>query len=460
MLSGVSLIAVLLLIVVSIVSFIQLKNIISHKNELILGAMNQRLEIEQLRFLDEAKVAHYRGYLWTGNEVFLERYKTADKHFGGKLRRMMDTETDPQEKKTLAEIAKAERQKENALADAFAMKKGRKEFLLHEEFDEKLLPKRAHLANLLKTLAEQVDSEFSTIKEDTEKEATRSIRFLSIYGLIALAILGIATYFSNHLLGRLYLKEHQTSDRLLMANARLEKFSRVVSHDLKEPFRTIGLYVELMKSELAAKADPNTSQYMDFISNACKRANVLIEDLLSFSRSSNAAPKYASVNLNEVLQEVLSNLKASVTEKNAVIETMPLPSLEADRTLLTQLFQNLLANALKFQGGGTARVKVWVKDGKENYQFAIEDNGIGFDPGDGQKIFQPFFRSQTSKAFAGSGIGLGTCKEIVEAHGGKIWAESTLGKGSIFYFELPKKRFIAQKTVRGLGFFLRTPRTV
>jgi PAS domain S-box-containing protein len=241
------------------------------------------------------------------------------------------------------------------------------------------------------------------------------------------------------------LKRHvdevkRTNAELERSNKELEQFAYVASHDLQEPLRVISGYTQLLQRRYADKLDKNANEYIEFAVDGAKRMQNLINDLLAFSRVSSRAKAFAPVDLNEVLRLATANLRATLDETQGRIDSAPLPIVSGDKTQLTQLFQNLLSNALKFHRDGVPPV-IRIDAGKTGAQwtFSVADNGIGISPQYAQKVFVIFQRLHTRDKYPGTGIGLALCKKIVERHGGEIRLESKPNEGTTFIFTLSAK---------------------
>lgn len=235
------------------------------------------------------------------------------------------------------------------------------------------------------------------------------------------------------------------------SNRELEDFAYVSSHDLQEPLRKIRAFGGLLKEEDYDNLSEDGKDYVDRMLNAAERMQNLISDLLDFSRLTTRSKPFEKVDLNMVIDEVLSDLEISIKEKNAKINVGSLPTIEADKTQIGQLFQNLISNALKFQkddqipeisiNSELSQKSKHLSDfpGTKFYLINIEDNGIGFDEKYSNKIFNIFQRLDGQK-YKGSGIGLAICQKIANRHGGEISAKSEIGKGSIFSIKLSEKQ--------------------
>jgi PAS domain S-box-containing protein len=226
-------------------------------------------------------------------------------------------------------------------------------------------------------------------------------------------------------------------EELRRSNEELEQFAYVSSHDLQEPLRMISSYLQLLQRRYQGKLDEKADKYIFYAVDGAARMQNLINDLLEFSRVTTKAREPEPTDSELVLVQVLSNLDLFIKQNKAAVSHDPLPEVMADNTQLAQIFQNLIFNGIKFHSGGTPKILISA-DRKENeWLFSVQDNGIGIDPQYSEKIFEVFKRLHKKEEYPGTGIGLAVCKKIVERHGGHIWVESELGKGSTFYFTLP-----------------------
>ncbi|MBF2063191.1 MAG: CHASE3 domain-containing protein [Calothrix sp. C42_A2020_038] len=223
------------------------------------------------------------------------------------------------------------------------------------------------------------------------------------------------------------------NQELLRSNQELEQFAYVVSHDLQEPLRAVIAFTQLLKARYLESADESVQKYLDTIIDAGKRMHQLIYDLLTYSRVSTRRQNFTLINPNQALNQTLTNLRVAITESKANITCDALPQIVADKTQLVQLFQNLIANAIKFCKK-QPQIHVGVRLENQKYVFSVKDNGIGIKPQYTKSIFEIFRRLHTREEFPGTGIGLAICKKIIELHGGNIWVESIPDIGTTFYF--------------------------
>jgi len=227
----------------------------------------------------------------------------------------------------------------------------------------------------------------------------------------------------------------QTHD-LQRSNEELEQFAYVASHDLQEPLRSIGSYCQLLQRRYKGKLDNDADQFIDFAVEGAKRMQVLINDLLKYSRVGTRGKPFEPTDCNAVFNDAISNLRQAIEESAAVVTSDPLPAVSGDAVQLGQLFQNLIANAIKFRGEAAPKIHVSACEYGDQTVFSVRDNGIGIDARHGERIFQIFQRLHERGKYPGTGIGLAVCKKIVARHGGRIWVESTPGEGSNFRFTL------------------------
>lgn len=231
----------------------------------------------------------------------------------------------------------------------------------------------------------------------------------------------------------------RTNKELAHINKELEQFVYVASHDLQEPLRTISNFSGLIINKYSGKLDTDAVQYMNYIVSGTSKMQNLIKDLLEFSRVGRNVT-FASVNLNNILKEVITDMNSSIQDSKAIISNEILPIIKGSEIKLKQLFQNLISNAIKFSKKNVIpEIQISVKEFETEYLFSIKDNGIGIEQQNIGKLFVFFKRLNNATEYPGTGIGLAICNKIIMLHNGKIWVESKLGEGSTFYFILPKK---------------------
>ena len=228
----------------------------------------------------------------------------------------------------------------------------------------------------------------------------------------------------------------RTADDLARSNKDLEQFAYVTAHDLKEPLRMVTGFMGLLKDHCQGKLDAKSDEYIGFASDAATRMQGLIDDLLAYSRAGRGQLTECT-DVAAVLTRVLQTLSVSIQQSAAVITHDPLPTIASNPLELSQVFQNLIANAITFRRERTPEIHIGAQRQAGGWLFAVRDNGIGIDSQFAERIFLIFQRLHTREQYPGTGIGLAICKKVVERHGGRIWVESQPGEGSTFCFTIP-----------------------
>jgi PAS domain S-box-containing protein len=225
---------------------------------------------------------------------------------------------------------------------------------------------------------------------------------------------------------------------LKSSNDDLVNFAFVASHDLQEPLRMVISFLKLLEKKLGGQLTDTTQKYIDFAVDGAKRMKALIHDLLQYSRIGKNEEAFTKTDLNEMLRYIRRLLSETIAKNRAILTVQPLPEIMANKVLMNELFLNLVTNALKYRGQKYPEIEIGYTEEKEHFTFYVTDNGIGISPEYFNTIFVIFQRLHAKSEYSGTGIGLALCKKIVETHKGKIWVQSALGKGSSFYFTIPK----------------------
>jgi signal transduction histidine kinase len=235
--------------------------------------------------------------------------------------------------------------------------------------------------------------------------------------------------------GRARLQEQAVE--LQRSNADLEQFAYVASHDLQEPLRKVTSFCQALQQRYQGQLDERADQYIHFAVDGAKRMQALISDLLAFSRTGHSTLPDELVEASELVAQARSSLSETIVETGATVSVSELPTVRGDRALLTSVFQNLLANALKFHGSDPPLIRIEANAIDGHWEFSCTDNGIGVDPEYAERIFLIFQRLHAKEAYSGTGIGLAMCRKIVEYHQGRIWLDTSYAAGARIRFTLP-----------------------
>ena len=234
-------------------------------------------------------------------------------------------------------------------------------------------------------------------------------------------------------------QQNRLNRQLADRNRELEEFAYVASHDLQEPLRKLITFGGLLRRDLGDDLPERAGRHLDFIADAAGRMQTLVQDLLALSRAGKSESRRQLVAMDTCIDKALDALQMALEGKGAEIHRDPLPELWCDPTMVTQLYQNLIGNALKFVADSRPSIRLTAEQDGERWVLGVADNGIGIKPEYGEQIFQAFQRLHGRGEYEGSGIGLAVCRKAVEHHGGKIWVESELGRGAHFKFTLPQR---------------------
>jgi PAS domain S-box-containing protein len=227
--------------------------------------------------------------------------------------------------------------------------------------------------------------------------------------------------------------------QLARSNRDLQEFTYIASHDLQEPLRMVSSYTQLVGQRYHGRLDASADEFLTFAEEGAKRMQLLLDALVLYSRVDSRGQPFAPTSMDACLTDALRNLRLAIQEAGATIDVGPLPEVEGDAAQLTQVFQNLVANAIKFRGVAAPRVEIRGRDLGAEVEYAVRDNGIGIPPEYREKVFVIFQRLHRREEYPGTGIGLSVAKKVVERHGGTIGVDAADGGGSVFVFRLPKR---------------------
>jgi signal transduction histidine kinase len=274
-----------------------------------------------------------------------------------------------------------------------------------------------------------VDETLNIIKELDDYYSSRQFTLLK-------------TIYDDYKTIELELKQQQ--EEVVKIAKESQHFAYAASHDLQEPLRMITSYLQIVSNRYKDKLDPEGVEFIGFALDGSARMKNLINGLLEFSRLNNIT-ELKKMNTNATLSSVLESLSFYIKESNAEIKSDDLPELTADPSLIAKLFQHLISNAIKFKNTDPLKINISVEKLDTAYRFAVKDNGIGIPKEYFEKIFVIFQRLHSKNKYPGTGIGLALCKKIVEQHGGTMWVESEVNKGTTFYFTIPFEPVLTKK---------------
>lgn len=283
---------------------------------------------------------------------------------------------------------------------------------------------------------------FRHIIEAIEKigAGNKGVHLENSFAIVELATLGDAFNRMADDLEQNEIRLALQSENLQRSNQELEHFAYMASHDLQEPLRKVTSFAELLAKRYDGQLDETATRYIHFMVDGAQRMHALINHLLAYSRVNTTSREFEDVDCDGLLTSVLDDLQVTIQEADAVITREPLPIVRGDAIQLRQVLQNLVANALKFHGQAPITIHIGAVRSESGWEFFVQDNGIGIEPEQSERIFRMFQRLHAPGEYAGEGIGLAMCKRIVQRHGGHIWVESTPGQGATFRFVLSENK--------------------
>ncbi|HLP35563.1 sensor histidine kinase [Lacibacter sp.] len=293
--------------------------------------------------------------------------------------------------------------------------------------------------NFLSSQLSEKESAFSNALGETARDIKGYLLLVNIF-LILLLLSTIAVYAVKTINNLITIEKElvRKNKELNETNKELEQFTYAASHDLQEPLRMVSSYMDLLQKKYDGQLDEKAQSYIHFAVDGTKRMKTLINDLLNYSRTSITVIEYQEVNVADVINEIKKIFMEDLNEPTAGIFFNELPVIRANNIQISQLFQNLIGNAIKYRSEAPPQIHIAANKTSTHWIFSIKDNGLGIEPKYFEKIFVIFQRLHSNSTHKGTGIGLAICKRIVERHGGEIWLESEKGKGSTFFFSVAR----------------------
>jgi signal transduction histidine kinase len=430
------------------VRFLQLQNLASSLNRL-------------LSLCKDAETGE-RGFLLTGDETYLAPLQQANAWLPGEINLVRTYAKDRPALQRKVERVVALAQKRLAEANQVLDTQRTKGFTAALEVIKSADARRTMdlVRNTVNDLETEINKEQSSYL-DHERTLNRSAFILFIIGTAVMILVLVSLY--NALLhfieGReaaqgelqalnaeLEARIDERTHELKQINEELQQFAYVASHDLQEPLRTITSFTQLLANRYRGKLDEDADEFIGYIVSSSRRMTELINGLLALVRLRKTGQSTTPIAFEEILDEAKASLQAAIRESGAEIQHGSLPALIVDRVQFSQLLQNLISNAIKYRRDETPLIRIEAKRDGSNWIFSVSDNGQGFDQQYAERIFALFQRLH-SREVEGTGMGLSISRKIVERHGGRIWAESTPGVGSTFYFSLPVSLELTRQSI-------------
>ncbi len=426
---------------------------LENDHEKALEYFNRSLNIKKENGDDWGIVGDYIAIGHSHTE--LKQYDAATENLKEALRRAKQNRVRVRVLEAEEALARVYEKTGNIYAEAFTLRNVltlRDSMLTETAVEEMGSRKAAYAMQKKESEIQKLQSEKLIL--EGQQEIARLRWYLGLGAFVLAGMVAIGLYFHNrrqkNVLALVQEKHHEIEEKnekiqiqnklLEQSNTELQNFAYVASHDLKEPLRMVSSFSGLLKKRYDTVLDERGNEYMYYITDAVERMNALLDDLLDYSRVNTSDKDLEKINTGNIAAKVKLNLTPVLEEKAGTLEIPfdKMPELLGNKSQFSQLLQNLISNGLKFHNGKDPLVKVDCEERKSDYLFSVKDNGIGISEENQKKIFDMFTRLHTREQYEGTGIGLSTCKKIVERHGGTIWVESKQGEGSTFLFTVKK----------------------
>jgi len=402
---------------------------------MLIRGNDVRFELEAMLRLTLDQETGVRGYVGTDETLFLEPYLAANKEYPGALAQLRSglngefASVSP----TVDRYDALHRRWISEVVQPLLASKNRAE--------------RARLTLLGKNLVDDMRSE----ERLADRQVVARLNDLRVRNRVTVIVSTATIVVLTIVMGaaaleterrqrreehRLALKLAEQNEALERSNRLLQEFAYAASHDLQEPLRTVASFTQLLERRYAGRLDGDAAEFMYYIVDGATRMQALIDDILRYSRVTTHGQPLERVDLRDVVKRALLNLRASIDERSAEVLVGDLPNVRGDASQLLQLFQNLIANGIKYNTNDRPRIEIAASRTNGEATLTVRDDGIGIAPEYHERIFRIFQRLHSRSEFPGTGVGLALCSRIVERHGGRIWVDSVEGEGASFSFTL------------------------
>ncbi len=425
---------VLLTIAVGAIAF----ELIASSRAVLRDGFESRIDLQSLLQATVDQETGMRGYVASGSEIFLQPYVQGTSAYGAALRSLRGHLVQPRLSplRGIADQFDAEHVQWIDRVVHPLVEAPRRSDRVSLEIDGKRdVDRMRALAARGQSAANGAIDAGSTSAQQTIIGSIAAIVFLTIV-LGTAAMRNLQSQY--HAEQRLRAEIAERNVALEQSNQALQEFAYVASHDLQEPLRTVASFTQLLQKRYAGILDAQADEYIAFAVDGARRMQTLINDILQFSRITTHGKAFERVELHDVVDRAIGNLRGTIDERHAGVFVGRLPQIAGDAGQLTQVFQNLIGNGIKYNVSVPPRVEVRAELNHDAVTVHVEDNGIGIHPEYHDRVFRIFSRLHTREEYPGTGIGLAICKRIIERHGGRIWLESSEGQGARFSFTLPR----------------------
>jgi len=395
-------------------------HVIAKHRAIFIRSLDARVDVQRLVAATQDEATSLRGFAMTGDVVFRREYDSAHRTYVSALQRLENDLGLPEQAEMLGEVQRYD--------------------VEHSQWERD----RGGAAALdrMRTLAATIDAQLRRRSQWIAGVANFAIGGWVFVVVVLTAGFGALAVSSERRRRaqevRLRADIASRNAALERSNQSLQEFAYVASHDLQEPLRTVASFTQLLQKRYAGKLDAQADEFIGFAVDGAKRMQQLINDILQYSRVTTHGKTFERVAIGSAVERAVTALQGRIAERSAAIVVLgSLPTVTGDPAQLSQLFLNLIGNAIKYNQDGHPRVEISARRDGERWVLRVADNGIGIDPQYHEQIFRIFTRLHTRDEYEGTGIGLALCRRILERHRGRIWLESSEGSGTSVFFTLP-----------------------